>query len=84
MNNSKPIIALLLVTTILGAPLSGCLEPNDENLNADSLLIEIIGNEIAQGGFFQDFEFRVCGNCRYGHLKFRKCLSTFRVLKYSI
>ena len=58
MNNSKPIIALLLVTTILGAPLSGCLEPNDENLNADSLLIEIIGNEIAQGGFFQDFEFR--------------------------
>lgn len=58
MNNSKPIIALLLVTTILGAPLSGCLEPNDENLNADSLLIEIIGNEIAQGGFFQDFKFR--------------------------
>ena len=48
MNNSKPIIALLLVTTIMGAPLSGCLEPNDEDLSADSLLIEIIDNEIAQ------------------------------------
>ncbi|MAV60203.1 MAG: hypothetical protein CND89_02425 [Marine Group II euryarchaeote MED-G38] len=58
MNNSKPIIALLLVTTIMGAPLSGCLEPNDEDLSADSLLIEIIDNEIAQGGFFQDFKFR--------------------------
>ena len=58
MNNSKPIIALLLVTTIMGAPLSGCLEPNDEELSADSLLIEIIDNEIAQGGFFQDFKFR--------------------------
>ena len=57
MNNSKPIIALLLVTTIMGAPLSGCLEPNDEDLSADSLLIEIIDNEIAQGGFFQDFKF---------------------------
>ena len=58
MNNSKPIIALLHVTTIMGAPLSGCLEPNDEDLSADSLLIEIIDNEIAQGGFFQDFKFR--------------------------
>mgnify|MGYP001210253141 FL=1 len=55
-NITKRPIALVLVITMICAPLSGCLEPDNENLTADSLLIKISDNDIAQGGFFQVFE----------------------------
>ncbi len=58
MKSSKPTIAFLLVITILCAPLSGCLEPDDEKLSADKLVINVNSSEDGQSGFFQNIEFR--------------------------
>ena len=40
------------------APLSGCLDPDNEKLTADDLLINLNSNEEGQSGFFQNIEFQ--------------------------
>ena len=58
MKSSKPSIAFLIVMTILCAPLSGCLEPDDGKLSADKLVINVNSGGDGQSGFFQNIEFR--------------------------
>ena len=58
IKSSKITIAFFLVITMICAPLSGCLDPNNEKLTADDLLINLNSNEEGQSGFFQNIEFQ--------------------------
>ena len=58
IKSSKTTIAFFLVITMICAPLSGCLEPDNEKLTADKLVINLNSNGDGQSGFFHNIEFQ--------------------------